>query len=187
MVLTVDSLDFSDDSISTTTGRPSAWTIRYSAPEALDSEPRNRASDVFSLGCVLVEMVSGLYGHSLSEVKAYWKKTGNGQSSFARNPEATFSWLALLSDHPDSRRLKPIVDYVPELLLVRRLDRPSAQTVVDKLHRLTFAFTDPAHLVNTCCGPQFEAYVDSLCDPSILFPDPPQIMSTPRVNRRSLF
>ena len=58
LVLSIHSLDFSDDSVSTTTGRPSAWTIRYSAPEVLDSEPRNRASDIFSLGCVLVEMVS---------------------------------------------------------------------------------------------------------------------------------
>ncbi|KAI4696063.1 uncharacterized protein J4E88_000235 [Alternaria novae-zelandiae] len=137
------SLDFSDDSVSTTTGRPSAWTIRYSAPEVLDSEPRNRASDIFSLGCVLVEMISGLYGRTLSEVKDYWKKSSNGQSSFARNPEATSSWLALLSDHPDSGRLKPIVDYLPELLATRRLDRPSAQTVVDRLYReMTYVILD---------------------------------------------
>ena len=152
-VLTIHSLDFSDDSVSTTTGRPSAWTIRYSAPEVLDSEPRNRASDIFSLGCVLVEMISGLYGRTLSEVKDYWKKTSNGQSSFARNPEATSSWLALLSDHPDSGRLKPIVDYLPELLATRRLDRPSAQTVVDRLCKLCLLFPDLPHLVNPCCGP----------------------------------
>ncbi|KAF2027428.1 kinase-like protein, partial [Setomelanomma holmii] len=53
------SLDFSDDSISTTTELPSAWTIRYSAPEVLNFEPRNRATDNFSLGCVLNEMISG--------------------------------------------------------------------------------------------------------------------------------
>ena len=153
IVLTIHSLDFSDDSVSTTTGRPSAWTIRYSAPEVLDSEPRNRASDIFSLGCVLVEMISGLYGRSLSEVKDFWKKTSNRQSSFARNPEATSSWLALLSDHPDSGRLNPVVDYLPELLATRRLDRPSAQTVVDRLCKLCLLFPDLPHLVNPCCGP----------------------------------
>lgn len=83
--------DFSNDSASTTTGRLSAWTERYSALEVLEFEPRNRASDIFSLGCVLVEMVSGLYGHSLSEVKDHWRRTSNGHSSFARNPKATFS------------------------------------------------------------------------------------------------
>ncbi|KAH7083945.1 kinase-like domain-containing protein, partial [Paraphoma chrysanthemicola] len=79
------SLDFSDDCVSTTTGRPSAWTIRYSAPEVLNFAPRNRATDIFSLGCVLVEMISGLHGQSLATVKAFWKHTGNGQSSFAHN------------------------------------------------------------------------------------------------------
>ena len=98
-------------------------------------------------------MVSGLYGHSLSEVKDYWKRTSNGQSSFARNPEATSSWLALMSDHPDSGRLKPIVDFLPELLVTKRLDRPLAQTVVDRLSKLCLLFPDPPHLVNTCCGP----------------------------------
>lgn len=87
------SLDFSDDSVSTTTGRPAAWTIRYSAPEVLNFEPRNRATDIFSLGCVLLEMISGLNGHSLSSVKDFWNHTGNGQSSFARNSEAAVAWL----------------------------------------------------------------------------------------------
>jgi serine/threonine protein kinase len=84
------SLDFSDDSMSTTTGRPSAWTIRYSTPEVLDFEPRNRSTDIFSLGCVLLEMVSGIYGTSLSQLKSHWIRTGNGQSSVARNPGAVF-------------------------------------------------------------------------------------------------
>jgi serine/threonine protein kinase len=152
MVLIVHSLDFSDDSVSTTTGRPSAWTIRYSAPEVLDCEPRNRASDIFSLGCVLIEMALGLYGYSLSEVKDHWKKTGNGQSSFACNTEATSSWLASLSDHLISGRLIPIVDYLPALLVTRRLDRPSAQAVVDRLGKLSQLHPDPPHHVNTCCG-----------------------------------
>ncbi|KAI4617644.1 uncharacterized protein J4E87_008280 [Alternaria ethzedia] len=146
-------LDFSDDSVSTTTGRPSAWTIRYSAPEVLDSEPRNRASDIFSLGCVLIEMVSGLYGHSLSEVKEYWKKSSNGQSSFARNPQATSSWIDLLSDRPEVGRLDQIVNFLPELLVTKRLDRPSAQSVVHILEDLSLHFHEPPRLFNTCCGP----------------------------------
>ncbi|KAG9191130.1 hypothetical protein G6011_09218 [Alternaria panax] len=80
------SLDFSDDSVSTTTGNPKAWTIRYPALEALEWEPRNRASDMFTLGCVLVEMVSGLYGHGHSEVKDHWKRSSNKQLSMPETP-----------------------------------------------------------------------------------------------------
>src|SRR4051794_39981820 len=116
------SLDFSDGSASTTDGRPSAFTLRYAPPEVLDSEPRNRASDVFSLGCVLVEMISGLYGYSLSEVRDHWKKAGNGLISFARNPEATTTWLATLSSTisprgiPNVRRIQCIVGFIPSTL-----------------------------------------------------------------------
>jgi hypothetical protein len=92
------SLDFSDDCVSTTTGNPSAWTERYSSPELLKFEPRNRASDIYSLGCVIVEMISGYYGTSLTDLKKHWKESGNGQSSFARNPEATVVWLETLGE-----------------------------------------------------------------------------------------
>jgi len=154
MALTVHSLDFSDDSVSTTTGRPSAWTIRYSAPEVLDSEPRNRASDIFSLGCVLLEMVSGIYGHNLSDVKDYWKKTSNGQSSFARNPEATSSWIDLLSEQePESDRLEQILLLLPSLLRMKRLERPSAPGVVNVLNNMSIVHPDALRLRNTCCRP----------------------------------
>jgi hypothetical protein len=44
----------------TTTGFPGAHTKRYCAPEVANYEPRNRKSDVFSLGCVFVEILAVL-------------------------------------------------------------------------------------------------------------------------------
>ena len=152
-MLTSASLDFSDDSVSTTTGRPSAWTPRYSPPEVLDFEPRNRASDIYSLECVLVEMISGLYGHTLSEVKNYWKKAGNGQPSFARNPDATSTWLASLPEHPNAGRLKLLADFLPSMLNAHRLDRPSAKQVIDRLSNMSLVLPELPQYVNTCCGP----------------------------------
>lgn len=48
--------DASQDDNTTTTGQPNAFTRRYCAPEVADYTKRNRKSDVFSLGCVFVEM-----------------------------------------------------------------------------------------------------------------------------------
>jgi serine/threonine protein kinase len=131
------SLDFSDDSVSTTTGRPSAWTIRYSAPEVLNSEPRNRATDIYSLGCILLEMISGFYGTRLSDLKAQWKHIGNGQSSFARNDEAVAAWFR---DRQHDMRKNPAIPEVLHLcsminmmLSPQRLHRPTAQQIVDRL------------------------------------------------------
>lgn len=49
---------FNEGGESTTTGRPSGHTRTFCAPEVINEESRNRSSDVFSLGCVLAEMVA---------------------------------------------------------------------------------------------------------------------------------
>lgn len=54
------SLDSNGQSRSTTTGNPDCWTLRYCAPEVKDYEARNSKSDVFSLGCVFLEILSVL-------------------------------------------------------------------------------------------------------------------------------
>jgi len=54
------SLDSSLEGHSTTTGRPDFLTRRYSAPEVVDYMPRNSRSDVFSLGCVFLDILSTL-------------------------------------------------------------------------------------------------------------------------------
>ncbi|KAF2877349.1 kinase-like domain-containing protein, partial [Massariosphaeria phaeospora] len=45
---------------STTTGHPNSFTRRYCAPEVADWDKRNSKSDVFSLGCVYVEILDAL-------------------------------------------------------------------------------------------------------------------------------
>jgi serine/threonine protein kinase len=151
------SLDFSDDCVSTTTGRPSAWTIRYSAPEVLNFEPRNRASDIYSLGCVLIEMMSGYYGTSLTDLKKHWKESGNGQSSFARNPEATVAWLGTLEGQratPLDAKLDVLCRYLRTMLAVDRTHRPTAQQVIDHLSDLSVLFptSSPSDFAS-CRGP----------------------------------
>jgi serine/threonine protein kinase len=54
------SKDFSAAANSTTDGTVHRLTRRYSAPEILGHEKRNSKSDVFSLGCVYLELLSAL-------------------------------------------------------------------------------------------------------------------------------
>ncbi|KAI9722618.1 MAG: hypothetical protein M1812_001549 [Candelaria pacifica] len=54
------SLDSSLLAGSTTTGNPSAFTRKYCAPEVADWGSRNAMSDIFSLGCVFVDLLSVL-------------------------------------------------------------------------------------------------------------------------------
>ena len=54
------SFDSSLLSGSTTAGQPGPMTRRYCAPEVADWESRNAASDVFSLGCIFIEILRTL-------------------------------------------------------------------------------------------------------------------------------
>ncbi|PSN65702.1 kinase-like protein [Corynespora cassiicola Philippines] len=66
----------------TTTGRPEAFTDRYYAPEVADWEPRNRKSDVFSLGCVFVEIMALLTSDAdlgVSDSRPYWHRVNDMQ------------------------------------------------------------------------------------------------------------
>jgi serine/threonine protein kinase len=153
------SLDFSDDSMSTTTGRPSAWTIRYSAPEVLDYGPRNRATDIWSLGCVLFEMVFGFYGTSLSNLKDRWKSIGNGQPSFARNMEAV---NVVIHDNPwpdellrDTWEVWHLYMLVRIMLAEERLLRPTAQQIIDRLSDISVLISNTHRQFTTACrGPE---------------------------------
>jgi serine/threonine protein kinase len=61
----------------TTTGLSESCTKRYCAPEVANNQPRNRKSDVFSLGCVFIEMLSLLVPESRSnslDPVPYWKR-----------------------------------------------------------------------------------------------------------------
>lgn len=151
------SLDFSEDSMSTTTGRPSAWTIRYSAPEVLDFESRNRATDIWSLGCILLEMVSAFNGTRLSHLKDRWKHTGNGQSSFARNNEAVRKWFKDEIAKPTLlHTIRHLCFLIRSMLNENRIYRPSAQQIVDQIFDISSLtlFDDTTRITPACQGPR---------------------------------
>ncbi|CAN9481950.1 unnamed protein product [Alternaria alternata] len=56
------SKDTKADGQCTTEGRPESLTRRYCAPEVLEHDKRNFAADIFSLGCVFVEILLRLSG-----------------------------------------------------------------------------------------------------------------------------
>jgi serine/threonine protein kinase len=61
------SYDYSETGRSTTTGLVQGLTKRYCAPEVANGAPRNSKSDVFSLGCVYLEVADSLYPGYIDE------------------------------------------------------------------------------------------------------------------------
>ncbi|KAF2733021.1 kinase-like protein, partial [Polyplosphaeria fusca] len=66
---------FTDGQGSTTSG-PTSATPRYSPPEVAAQESRNTSGDIWSLGCVFVEMGAALQGVSIDNIKEIFESEG---------------------------------------------------------------------------------------------------------------
>ncbi|KAL1591341.1 hypothetical protein SLS60_012085 [Paraconiothyrium brasiliense] len=147
------SLDFSDETASTTTGRPSAWTVRYAAPEVLNFEARSRATDIYALGCVLIEMISRLYGSRLQDLKMYWKTHGNGHISFALNSDATRAWCTRLTETCTGSLDRYFLALCETLITTNRYLRPTIRQIIEKLSELeAHNLSEELNYFGRCCA-----------------------------------
>lgn len=118
----------------------------------MDHQARNRATDIWGLGCILIEMLSRLYGHRHSEMTTFWKQTGNGHPSFSMNTEATNLWLRSLSSKiGDDQKDRMLFICISTMLRTDRLLRPSAQQVLNKLADLEALFPSYPSVFGSCC------------------------------------
>lgn len=97
-------------------------------------------------------MISALCGYKLTDVRTYWKNHGNGQSTFARNIEATAHWFDRLRQKLDARIVQQQSYFFQLMLQPDRSLRPSAQQVVDQLSDLKRLFRSRNRRIK-CCNP----------------------------------
>lgn len=67
-----------------TDGTPGAFTDRYRAPEVAEHSRRNSKSDVFSLGCVFVEIVEVMFPNAedlVTDRSPYWQRVEDVQEA----------------------------------------------------------------------------------------------------------
>ena len=70
-----------------TTEGPTARTAKYCAPEVADYMARSYSSDMWSLGCVFLEMMTVLKECSLEDISAFFSEHGTHSGSYSNNPE----------------------------------------------------------------------------------------------------
>jgi serine/threonine protein kinase len=91
------SLDWSGCDNSTTVTAPPT-TPRYCAPEVMAFVERNTSSDIWSLGCVFLEMWTVLKRYTLDELKAHMSANGTHITEYHHNLEAIASWIQMLKN-----------------------------------------------------------------------------------------
>ncbi|KAI9768912.1 MAG: hypothetical protein M1835_006781 [Candelina submexicana] len=158
------SREFPPQDTSQTDG-PTARSPVYCAPEVknynISGDSRGRAADVFSMGCVFLEMVTILLNKSLDVFIEHRSDGSNEDGSFCGNLNLVASWMLILREA--SRTAGGWSDWVPNTS-----DRIQPKVLLDIIERMLQK--DPgvrpkaAELseslgVNPCCNQGREPYV----------------------------
>lgn len=149
--------DFSDNQASTTTG-PTTRTYDYCAPEVADSAQRGRSSDVFSLGCVFLEMfVVFTEAATLKEGRS--RRDTDGDQSYHANLDKVKAWVGELIAEADATPLGSwkvqLLSVIMEMLRWERDARPSPEAVLKITQEVTLdldgVFKGHENICGKCC------------------------------------
>jgi serine/threonine protein kinase len=146
--------DWSKAENSTTEGDVMKFTRRYCAPEVFERDPRNTKSDIWSLGCVYLEIVSVVKGYPMEEVNDFLLEHSVGASAQGLwcAPEAISAWLTKLrSDKNDSADDIPL-DWITQMIRTEAGDRLRASDLLDIIHKQTIRLPHPGLFVAPCCA-----------------------------------
>ena len=124
------SLDWESLSRSTTTDDTGKSWI-YCAPEVAHIQKRNASSDVWSLGCVFLEMSTVLKGQSLDAMRQYFRKLNNSHR-FYQNISAFQEWSQNLRVF-DLASDNLTIDWASSMMQEKPESRPSADDICDRI------------------------------------------------------
>jgi serine/threonine protein kinase len=117
------SLDWESLSGSTTTD-DSGKTWLYCAPEVAYYQKRNSSSDIWSLGCVFLEMITILVGLKIEYLQSYFREK-NGNYRFYTNIDMIPGWVERLKSSSALEDATPL-EWAMEMLQSDAAQRPTA-------------------------------------------------------------
>lgn len=142
------SLDWSE-TLRTTTFGPAAMTPMYSAPEATgEDQSRNMFSDIWSLGCVFLEMISVLNNRLVGDLRQFLNGPSTVSSTYCRNLPRVRQWIGILRAGMDGSE-KRFLDTIENTLAESPQSRPTAQRLRQDI--LSFDSDSRLPLFGECC------------------------------------
>ncbi|KAF2460483.1 kinase-like domain-containing protein [Lineolata rhizophorae] len=124
------SYDWTDRSGPTTSGRPVARDPRYCAPEVDGWESRNESADVWSLGCVYLEMWSAFSGFEIESIRQHFRENGSRSDIYCKNREALLSWMAEVRGR---HHMQGLSQWISQMLKEHSNERISAAGLRDRI------------------------------------------------------
>jgi serine/threonine protein kinase len=126
-------------------------TPKYFAPEVAQYEPNGRSADIFSLGCVFLEMIGLCNGYSLEYLKGL---RPDKDHSFHANLSTILHWFNFSQINVKSPADQQLMALVREMLARATRDRPTAVSIEKRLRLIDTLRRPrpPAPLWGSCCA-----------------------------------
>lgn len=137
----------SHDFLDTTSGVTPA-SPRYCAPEVAKYGKRNWSQDVWSLGCVFLEMVATLHGNNINWLEDFYGNVGTCETYFHENPAATELLIQQWEQSWSREDRRPLV-WIRKMLAVDWRARPQTAEILA-------CITDGGmwmYYCGSCCNP----------------------------------
>lgn len=112
---------------STTSGE-TRGTLRYAAPEVVLQNRANSSSDIWSLGCVFLEMATVLKGRWIHQLQDHFKSQADN-ANFYNNEHGIAEWISILEGLSDVGNAP--FPWISKMLQRDRKLRPRAAEVVE--------------------------------------------------------
>ena len=137
------------------TDGPTARTPKFCAPEVFDFDYRGRSADIFSLGCVYLEILTVYKGRHPHDFAA-WRRGEGHDDSFHANLKRVREWVSR-EIRDEGSVLGGLVDVVE--MMVQRV--PETRPTADDIQRvLASQYHVPKEFLRrTCCTRDPESYV----------------------------
>lgn len=166
---------------STTEGRPIGTTAKYNAPEVADHAERSFSADIWSLGCVFLEMFSVLKGFGVEQIAVFMRRDGSGESSYYAetahyhaNSRSVWRWLSMLRESSTHEPNNEPANWIQAMLSEDRYVRPKADVLALEIATCQSASGHSGEFCGICCRPEDEEFVDmEMDDASIVIPESP--------------
>ena len=160
------SLDWENLTRSTTT-EDTAKSLIYCAPEVARHEKRNSSSDIWSLGCIYLEIWTVLHGYSVKDLRDYFRAQTEVHR-FYSNISSFQDWMTNTLSHNPRRR--PQLPFIVESWINAMLQEPYDNRIsAGQLYHLVLQFKqreiEPQNpFCGECCIMEEDVYSEHSSD-----------------------
>ncbi|KAF2265059.1 kinase-like protein [Lojkania enalia] len=145
------SRDWSKNEHSTTEGDVLKFTRRYCAPEVLNRDARNSSADIWSLGCVFLELITVIKGYPLEEMNQFMLEHSVGASEHGLwcAPEAMMAWIVKLRSNESADDIP--LDWITPMIRSNPDERSKPSEILDLIHKKSSQSPHPDLFLAACC------------------------------------